>query len=58
MHGRHFSFEDLAFVVHWLHFFAANNIFKALCSTAGIFCVVCGLHVQNRSVCKQKKWSL
>lgn len=55
MRGRHLVFEDLAFVVGWLHFLAVNKVCKVVCSTARIFCVVCALHAQNRILCKLKK---
>ena len=44
MHGSHFIFEVLAFVVDCLHFFAVD-VCKTVCSSAGIFCVVCRLHI-------------
>lgn len=48
MYGRHFIFEDLAFVVACIHFFAVNKACKIGCSTVGVFSVVYGLYVQNR----------
>lgn len=55
MHGRHFIFEDLAFVIdidlHLIVFakFVVNSVTDLLPLNAGIFCVVCGLRIQNRS---------
>lgn len=48
IYGRYFIFEDLAFVVACIHFFAVNKVCKIGYSTVSVFGVVYGLYVQNR----------